>query len=608
VLNNIAGKVLVVDLTGQEVSALSLPEHVYRQFIGGSGLAIRLLFDRTDEHTDPLGPENVLAFTVGPLTGSIVPTSNRFAVAARSPQTGIWGEADCGGHWGAALKRAGLDGLLITGRSEKPVYLWVEDGRAEIRDAAHLWGVDTYDVDLPGQVVTIGPAGENRVPMAGIMHDGEHGRAAGRCGLGAVMGSKHLKAIAVSGTGRITLSDQDALTASVRELVPQIREQATGFRVHGTAGGLKHFEEIGNLPIRNWAQGSWDKASRITGATMTESILVKNYACGGCPIGCGRVVEVDDGTYRVPRGGGPEYETLGSFGSMCLIDDLPAIAKMNELCNRYGLDVISTGSTVAFAMEAQERGLIEGGPTWGDADAAIDLVHKIARREGALGQLFAGGVRRAARLIGRNAEDFAVHVKGLELPMHDPRAHWAAALGYATSERGACHLQGFAQVFERALPARDLGYDQLLPRHQAEEKGRLVAESQHWMALFDSLKMCKFAIFGGIGLDQMLDWTRMVTGWEITKEEALRIGERIHNLRRLYNYRLGISVKDDTLPSRILVHRRGEGGAPDGLPPLGQMLADYYEYRGWTSDGRPTRAKLASLGLEREADAVGILS
>lgn len=605
-LDNVAGKVLVVDLSNQEVSALSLSEQVYRQYIGGSGLAVRLLFDRTDERTDPLGPENVLALTVGPLTGSAVPTSNRFAVAARSPLTGIWGEADCGGHWGAALKRAGLDGLLITGRSDKPVYLWVEDGGAEIRDASHLWGVDTHEVDLPGQVVSIGAAGENQVPMASIMHDSEHGRAAGRCGLGAVMGSKHLKAIAVNGTGRSTIFDQDGLTASVREVIPQMREQATGFRIHGTAGGLQHFEEIGNLPIKNWAQGSWDGAPKITGATMTDTILVKNYACGGCPIGCGRTVEVDDGTYRVPRGGGPEYETLGSFGSMCLIDDLAAIAKMNELCNRYGLDVISTGSTIAFAMEAQERGLIENGPTWGDAEAVIDLVHRIAHNEGEMGRLLAGGVRRAARLIGRNAEDFAVHVKGLELPMHEPRAHWAAALGYATSERGACHVNGFAQVFERALPARDLGYEEILPRNQAEDKGRLVAESQHWMALFDSLKMCKFAIFGGVGLDQMLEWTRLVTGWEITKEEALRAGERIQNLRRLFNYRLGMSVKDDTLPARILVQRRGEGGAPDSLPPLGRMLADYYEYRGWTPDGRPTRAKLVSLGLEREADEVGI--
>jgi aldehyde:ferredoxin oxidoreductase len=604
--HNIMGKVLIVDLNDQRVSTLALPESIYRQYLGGSGLAARLLFDRTDDQTDPLGPENVLAFMVGPLTGSAVPTTNRFAVAARSPQTGIWGEADCGGRWGAELKRAGWDGILIHGRSERPVYLQIEDSEASIHDADHLWGMDTYEVTLPGQVVCIGQAGENLVPMAAIMHHAEHGRAAGRCGLGAVMGSKQLKAIAVQGTGRISVFDSNRLMKSLRTEIPNIQEATVGFSTHGTSGGLAHFEEIGNLPIKNWAQGSWKKAVRITGARMTETILVKNYACGGCPIGCGRTVEVKDGPYKGVRGGGPEYETLGAFGSMCLIDNLPAIAKMHELCNRYGLDVISTGSSIAFAMEAQERGLIQGGPAWGDADAAIELVHQIAHNEGELGQLLSGGVRRAAALIGGEAENFAMHVKGLELPMHEPRAYWAAALGYATSERGACHLQGFAQIYERAVPATDFGYEEILPRDQADEKGRLTAESQNLMALFDSLKMCKFILFGKVGLADMIDWINLVTGWDLTKEEALQIGERIHNLRRLYNLRLGIGIKDDTLPTRILVRRRGEGGAADSLPPLGRMLADYYEHRGWTPEGRPTMAKLRELGLEREGEIIGL--
>ena len=604
--HNIMGKVLVVDLNDQEISTLALPESIYRQYLGGSGLAARLLFDRTDETTEPLGPENVLAFTVGPLAGTIVPTSNRFAVAARSPLTGIWGEADCGGRWGAELKRAGWDGILVHGRSERPVYLQIEDDEARILDADQLWGKDTYEVDLPGQVVCIGQAGENLVPMAAIMHHGEHGRAAGRCGLGAVMGSKQLKAISVQGTGRVAPYDNQRLAESVRERIPEIRDSTGGFRAHGTAGGLQYFEEIGNLPIKNWAQGSWNGASKITGARMTETILVKNYACGGCPIGCGRTVEVKDGPYKGVQGGGPEYETLGAFGSMCLIDDLPAIAKMHELCNRYGLDVISAGSTIAFAMEAQERGLIQGGPAWGDAQAAIELVHQVAHNKGDLGQLLSGGVRRAAALIGGEAENFAIHVKGLELPMHDPRAHWAAALGYATSERGACHLQGFSQIYERALPATDFGYDEILPRDQAEEKGRLTALSQNLMALFDSLKMCKFTVFGTVVLADMIEWTNLVTGWDLTKEEILQIGERIHNLRRLYNLRLGTGVKDDTLPTRILVQRRGEGGAADSLPPLGRMLADFYEYRGWTAEGKPTMAKLRELGLEREGEMIGL--
>jgi aldehyde:ferredoxin oxidoreductase len=605
-MNYVAGQVLVADLTHHQTSILPLPESLYERYLGGSGLAVRLLFDRIAASADPLGADNVLAFTVGPLTGSPVPTSNRFTAAALSPKTGFWGEADCGGRWGGALKRAGFDGVLILGRAETPVSLWIEGGQAEIRDAAHLWGVDTYDLELPGQVVSIGPAGENLVPMAAIMHDGRHGRAAGRCGLGAVMGSKRLKAVAVHGTNRYTASDPAGLAHSLRQKVPEMRNASRGMRDYGTGGGLENTERIGNLPIQNWKKGSWSGAARISGVVMAETILTDSYACAGCPIGCGRVIRIEEGPYRGVEGAGPEYETLAAFGSMCLIDDLEAIAKLNELCNRYGLDTISTGSTVAFAMEARERGLLPNGPQWGDAAAAINLVTEIAHNESEMGRLLSGGVKQAADRLGGNAADFAVHVKGLELPMHEPRAFWGAALGYATSERGACHLQGFTHVYERLLPPREFGHDEIVPRSQAEGKGELVANTQHFMALLDSLKMCKFALFSGVDFAQILEWTRMVTGYDLDQEKALVIGERIQNLRRLFNLRRGVSVKDDTLPARILVRRRGEGGAPDTLPPLGRMLADHYAFRGWTPEGVPTRAKLMSLGLGPEADLLRI--
>lgn len=597
--NGYCGTILRVNLTEGKITRQSLEEGLLRQYIGGSGLVARFLYDETTVETDPLGPDSVLAFMAGPLVGTRVSTSNRFAAAARSPLTGLWGESDCGGRWGGELKRTGFDGILITGQAASPVYLWVEDDQAELRDAGELWGLDTYELDLSEEVVCIGPAGERGVRYAAIMSGGRHGRAAARCGLGAVMGSKKLKAIAVKGSGRVQAHDEEGLTRSLREILPMVKEHTAGMSRNGTAGGLVTFEKSGDLPIENWRGGSWsEQAEAISGPRMTETILTDTYACGGCPIGCGRVVEVTEGPFAGVKGAGPEYETCASFGSLCLIDDLPAIAKINELCNRYGMDTISAGAVVAFAMEAREKGLLDEGPAWGDAEGVVRLVHQIGQREGELGWLLGEGVRRVAEMWGGRAMDFAIHVKGMELPMHDPRAFFSLAVGYATSSRGACHLQAFSHVFERVLTMPELGYPESLPRFQVEGKGGITAKLQDLMALFDSLKLCKFILFGQVNLEIILTWLNSVTGWEMGQEELMQIGERINNLRRMFNVRLGASRKDDWLPLRILVHRRGQGGAPDTLPPLGQMLADYYAFRGWDEEGIPRPEKLAELGLQ----------
>jgi aldehyde:ferredoxin oxidoreductase len=602
--NGYCGRILRVDLTEGKITEQIPDQNLLRQYIGGTGLAVRLLYDETTAHTDPLGPDNVLAILTGPLAGTRVPASDRFAVAARSPLTGLWGEGDCGGKWASSLKRAGVDGVVVTGQAAKPVYLWVEDGQAELRDAQDLWGMDTYELDLGGQMICIGPAGEKLVRYAAIMSGGKDGRAAGRCGLGAVMGSKRLKAIVAKGSGKVPVYDDEALKASVKEWIPTIREGTAGMSENGTDNGLITFERLGGLAIKNWQLGSWPEGvETLTGAYMTKTILTGRYACGGCPIGCGRVVEVKEGPFAMPKSAGPEYETVGAFGTMCMIDDLKPIAKLNELCNRYGLDTIETGSIVAFVMEARERGLLDEGPTWGDAEGAVELVQRIGQRQDELAHLLGEGLRPAAEKLGPRALEFAPHIKGMALPMHDGRAYYGGALAFATSARGACHLQGFSHVFERgAVTMPEIGYAECPGRFEDEGKGELVAKTQDLMCLFDSFKACKFILFGRVKLTPLLEWFNQVTGWGLDVEGAMEIGERISNLKRMYNVRLGASRKDDWLPQRLLVQAKSDGGAAGRLPALGRMLADYYKHRGWDPMGIPSRGKLVALGLHDAAE------
>ena len=585
-------------------------------YIGGCGIAARILFDETDEKVEPLSPDNLLIFMTGPVTATKVPLSGRHEVVAKSPLTGLYGESDSGGSWGVELKRSGYDGIVIRGRAERPVYLWIHDGEAEIRNAEHLWGMDTYTVDgaikreTDGKAVvaSIGPAGERLARIAAIMNDGKHGRAAGRCGMGAVMGYKRLKAIAVRGDLTPEVAEPERLERSVKELAPMIVKRAENMHKYGTSGGMTVMNYLGDVPVKNWLKGGWEEgAEKLSGQRMAETILTGRYYCRGCLIGCGREVKIEGGRYGPVDGAGPEYETLAMLGMCCLIDDLEAVARANELCNRYGLDTISTGAVIAFAMEAYEHGLITDEDTggvrleWGNAEAMVRMVEMIGEREG-LGWLLGEGVKRASERIGGLAHEFSIHVKGLELPAHDPRAYYSQGLSYATSNRGACHLQSLSHLFERSLTLPDLGYPEVLERHTSEGKGEFVAKTQNLMCMFDSLKVCKFIMFGGVQPSHLVEWLNCVTGWKLTLEDFMRTGERIYNLKRLYNVREGVSRKDDTLPPRILTHKKGEGGSPDNLPPLGEMLNQYYKYRGWDEMGIPTENKLVELGLKSEAE------
>ena len=601
------GKVLRVDLTARRTWAEPLPEELLRQYVGGSGLGAWYLYRETRRDTDPLAPDNLLIFLTGPLVGTKVPTSGRHAVVAKSP-LGQWGESDSGGTWGQMLKRAGYDGILVSGAADQPVYLWVTEDRVEVRPAQHVWGVDTYDVDpllraetAPKAVVlAIGPAGERLARLAAIMNDGQDGRAAGRAGLGAVMGSKRLKAIVVFGTRPLPIAHPDALMQAVKQTAPVINERARSRREYGTAGGVLPAAAIGDAPIKNWTLGAWDRFDRISGQRMAETILKRKYYCAACTIGCGRDVEVTAGPYAPVKGAGPEYETLVSLGSMCLVDDLEAIALGNELCNRYGLDSISTGGAIAFALEAFERGLLTladtGGLalTWGDPKVMLALVRQIGLREG-IGRLLGEGVREAARELGRGAEEFALHVRGLELAQHDPRSMNSLAVAYATYPRGACH-RGCSHYLERHGVA-DIGYEKGLPRQDPAGKGAMVARLQDYAGLFNSLKVCQFIMPGTLGKD-LVTYLNLTTGWDVTLDELLAIGERASNLKRMYNIRLGQSRKDDTLPRRIREERLPDGGAGNYLPPFEMMLDEYYAARGWGADGVPTPDTLRRLGLD----------
>lgn len=606
------GKILRVDLTKGKVEVEKLDENLAKKFIGGSGLATKILYDETGPESDPLGPDNRLIFMTGPFAATPIITSGRHHVVTKSPLTGAFTESDSGGTWGPFLKRAGFDGIIVSGKSSKPVYLWIADEKAEIRDASRLWGMDTYDVEPAirretrneAVVASIGPGGEKAVRYASIMNDGKDARAAGRGGAGAVMGSKNLKAIAVHGSLQVEIADPEALKASLKEISPMVAKNAEGMRKNGTAGGLATFEALGSLPLQNWKyQGRWEQgASKIAGPAMTERMLTGNYYCEKCVIGCGRRVKLDKGPFAPVEGAGPEYETVAMLGSLCLVDDLEAIAKANELCNRYGIDTISCGGAIAFAMEAYEKGLITKKETgeielqWGRGDVMVKMVEKIGKREG-LGHLLGEGVRIAAEKIGKTAVEYSLHVKGQELPAHDPRCYNAGAVSYATANRGACHLAGFSHVFERILSMSEIGIEKPVPRLEVKGKGELAAKTQDVMGLYDSLKVCKFTMFGGLKLTPILSWYTMVTGIPMDMAEFLKTAERIFNLKRLYNVRCGISRKDDTLPARFLtLKHEGENLTPS-LPPLGEMLAEYYQYRGWSEEGFPRPEKLKELGL-----------
>jgi aldehyde:ferredoxin oxidoreductase len=605
--NSYCGKLLKVDLTAGHVSEEALNMEYARDFYGGSGLACRYLLDLTDKSTDPLGPDNPLIFMTGPLTGTTAPCCGRYTLCARSPLTGFWGESGSGGNFGPILKFAGYDGIIITGASRKPVYLEINGPNAVIRDASGLWGVDCYQTQEEikekmgakrASVACIGPAGEKKSLISAVVND--RGRVAGRTGMGAVMGSKGLKAVAVTGDSGPAIADMAAFREAAREAHSYLNDDlmAQMFKLGGTAVYVDIGMIYGDIPVKYYTQGDFD-VSGLSGSSMAETILTGSSGCYGCPIGCGREVKLEK--YGVSRADGPEYETISSLGALLLVDDLEAVAYAGHLCNLYGLDTISTGSAIGFAFYLFERGVISPSETggidlrWGDADSVIELINLIARREG-FGRFLADGSAALGRHF--NAQEDAVHVKGLEVAMHDPRSFSGMAVSYATSPRGGCHLHSDFYMVEIGGERPGLGiFSSPKDRwgESSKEKARTVALHQNWRSVYDALVLCKFAELPENLISRLLS---SAAGSDATPGKIIETGERIFNVKRLANLRFGLKPEHDTLP-RLLLKPLSEGGAEGRVPDIDGMLEEYYRFREWdTASGAVSGNKLAELGLD----------
>lgn len=600
------GKFLEVDLSSQTIKDFSLSEDFCKKYIGGATMAAALVFDRINPDTDPLSPENPIVMATGPFTGSSIPMASRYAVAGISPLTGFWGEATSGGVFPFRLKGSGWDGLIISGRAKKPVYLYLNDGKAEVRDASDLWGQDTYDTqkaikktadDSSVSIACIGPAGEKLIRYACIIND--KGRAAGRCGMGALMGSKNLKAVVVSGNKRSQHADTKTLAELSKQAVKDINGNlvSVALREYGTLMYSDMAMVLGDAPVKYFTKSVFP-VSKVTGQTLRQEYSVSNYACLGCPIGCGREIKDFKPDLNI---NGPEYETSIAFGPLCMNTNFDSIIEANHLCNAYGMDTISAGVSIAYALYLYEKGILDKDRVgfelkWGDGECILKLVQSIIDLEG-IGSLLSKGTLGMARELGRD-EGEAAQVKGLEMPMHEGRAFHGLAISYATNPRGACHLKG--PYYDIDLGNMVLEY-MVLPsdRLVSEGKGEPAAKFQSFKDLFDALTLCKFS---PVQVPQICDMLNAVTGWKFSQEDLLTAGNRSVNLKRAISNLLGVTRNHDKLPEICLVPLNE--GTTDGVQPnMETMLKEYYQYHGWDwESGKPTKDKLIELGLTHVAD------
>lgn len=617
-----AGKILRVNLTDGKIWAEEPPESFYRRYIGGQGFVGYYLLKELPKGADPLGPENLLIFAAGAVTGIPVAGAGRSCVGGKSPLTGAYGQTDVGGFFGAEMKRAGYDAVVIQGKAPSPVYLWIHDGQAEIRPAGNLWGKTTLECqeaiqaelqDTRVRLAMIGPAGEKLARIACVINDLRH--SAGRTGMGAVMGSKNLKAVAARAKGNVEVANPDGLKEIAGWMREHWKEKAWGLHDTGTDGGLVDLSEFGALPTHNFQDGQFAGAEKITGATMRDTILKDREGCYACPVRCKRVVEVKDEDYTVnPIYGGPEYETCAAFGSDCGVDDLRAVAKAHEICNAYSLDTISTGMMVSFAMECYEAGLLTKKDTggldlrFGNGKAMVELVQQIGEREG-LGDLLAEGPVRAAAKIGHGAEQFVIAVKGQPFPMHECRTRHGQALGYAVSPTGADHVHNFWDGgMEKEPLGEDLkafGVQDVMPQTELNPaKVRAYMYVTNWSWLPNHLGSCCFIPWTR---DQTVQLVRAITGWETNVWELLKAAERGVTMARAFNMREGLTRADDVLPLRMrMPHKSGTvNEKPVDPEVLDENLTTFYSMMGWDPQtGVPSLGKLQELDIAWVADAM----
>jgi aldehyde:ferredoxin oxidoreductase len=614
--NGYMGKILRVNLSSGHIQENEIPASWARSFLGGAGLATKYLYEEVPPGVEALGPENKLIFMTGPLTGTPSASASRYSVVAKSPQTGLWGQANSGGNFGPALKWSGYDGVIFEGISAEPVYLQIVDGRAELRDARHLWGKtvteteDTLQEDAERKftIASIGPGGENLVRYAAIMNN-KH-RAAGRCGLGAVMGSMRLKAIACAGNRSISLADPEKFRQTTKRQREYMDESVLkiGFDTYGTNMIADMVNVRGGYPTLNWKTSAFADIDEVNAQAMTEKVLVEGVRCFACPVACGRGTEIREGKWKGHKGEGPEYETTNTLGAMCGVADLNAITMANYLCNEYGLDTISAGSTIAFAMECYQRGILTPEKTggvvldFGDADLVVSLIEKIALRRG-IGDLLAEGSKAMSEILGEGSQRFAMHVKGLELPAYDPRAAKITGLGYVTANRGGDHMTGYVQgptfIDVPFLIVEDSFISD--PFVANPQEAQVLVDLENALVTFDAIGGCKFM---GILLtaEEIVDLINSATGWDLDVAQYRESGERIYNLARAFCVREGLDREWDRLPGRLMEDPLPDGpaeGMVNDLETLERMKDAYYEMRGWDkTTGIPTPEKLHQLDLE----------
>ncbi|MGY5853298.1 MAG: aldehyde ferredoxin oxidoreductase family protein [Candidatus Thorarchaeota archaeon] len=586
--------ILRVSLSDGTIKRESLSPEMFENYLGGRGFGVKYLFDNLAPGVDSLSPENILIFAVGPATATSVPTSGRFVVITKSPLTNTIFDSHAGGYFGAQLRRAGYAAIILEGKApSSPLYLWINNENVELRDASAVWGKDVSeatdmlleDTDAKAQVSCIGPGGENQVKLASIMTD-KH-RAAGRGGVGAVMGSKLLKAIVVKGTGKAVpekKDDLDVAVARARRLIKKNGVTDKSLPVYGTPVLVNVINELGMLPTHNFQEGQFNDAEGVSGEKLLERFAVRTYNCFGCPIGCGRISKVNG-----QEMGGPEFETIWALGPQCGINDLEWIALANHRCNELGIDTISVGSTIGCAMELVQEGKLDAPYRFGSTEGVLDLIEDIGHARG-----LGADIGEGSRILSTkySAPELAMQVKGLEIPAYDPRGVQGHALGYATSNRGACHLRSYL------IGPEVMGVPVQVDRDRPEGKPDLVILYQNLSAAMDAMVVCRFTNFAW-SVDDYADMTAACTGLPIDGKKLLEIGDRIYNLERLFNHREGLTAEDDRLPPRFS-KPLPEGNSRNRISLVDEMLPEFYRLRGWDKDGVPTNERLTKLGIKND--------